>query len=256
MRCAIAGASEPGAGGGGAEGLWGALVRRCPRGALAAFLGASAALAAAGGAYGLLVGPLLRLAFGGEPPAWPPALRPHLPPPPSAEVVRAWLPWLVALAALLKGAAQLGQRLALAALSAGFGRAVRARVAWALVEAPLDAREAAGEARLHSLLTRHVERLERWVEEGVAPLWRDGAQVLTLALTAYVVSGELGLLVLALYPLLFAPVALVGARLRRAARAELSSAQALSGWALTHVRAASWLRAHGDGGEGRAAERA
>ena len=257
MRSSIAGASEPTAGSGeGREGLWRALLSGCPRAALSSFALASVALALSGGAYGLLVGPLLRLAFGGEAPAWPPPLRPHLPPPPSADDVRAWLPWLIALTALCKGAAQLTQRVSLAALSAGFGRLVRARLAWALLSAPLDAREKVGEAHLHALLTGHVERLERWVEDGVAPLWRDGAQVLTLALTSYLVSGELGLLVLGLYPLLFAPVALVGARLRRAARAELSSAAALSRWALAHVRATSWLRVHGLRAEARAVERA
>ena len=257
MRSSIAGASEPAEGSGARrEPLWRALLGGCPRGALASFALASLALALSGGAYGLLVGPLLRLAFGGEAPAWPPPLRPHLPPPPSAELVRAWLPWLIGLTALCKGAAQLAQRVSLAALSAGFARLVRARLAWALLSAPLDAREGAGEAHLHALLTGHVERLERWVEDGVAPLWRDGAQVLTLALTSYLVSGELGLLVLGLYPLLFAPIALVGTRLRRAARAELSSAAALSRWALAHVRAISWLRVHGLRREARAVERA
>lgn len=219
-------------------------------------MGASVALALSSGAYGLLVGPLLRLAFGGEDPAWPLALRAHLPPPPSAAELRAWLPVCVAASALVKGGAQLAQRVSLTALSAGFGRATRAQLARDLLCAPLDQREAAGEAHLHSLLTRHIERLERWVEEGVAPLWRDGAQVLTLAVTACVVSGEIGLIVLALYPLLFTPIALVRSRLRRAAREELSSASALSRWALSHLRAASWLKAHGLMGEARAPEEA
>ena len=93
-----------------------------------------------------------------------------------------------------------------------------------------DERRALGQDEVRARLTVDVERVERWLEYGGASLIRDGLQVVLLSISAVMVSGWAGMMIMSVYPVLIAPIIWASRRLKRAARQEISSAHQLGRW--------------------------
>lgn len=205
-----------------------------PTGTLALWLTSSVSLALTSAAYGFLVGPLLRLAFGGGLPELPSslgALLNHL----TLDELRRGLPWLIAVVSALKGASYYLERYSLSLLSMSFSHDQRARLLSYVRGCSVDLLDEKGHGVLQGYFINDMLLLERWVTEGWAPVLRDGLQVLALAVTALMVSGEVGGWVLLIYPLLMIPLLSLRRHLKRRARGELRELRALSQWVHEHL---------------------
>ncbi len=177
-----------------------------------------------------MVGPILRVIFGGESLHWSPLLTSILGPPPSLEEVRKQLPWLIALTAMIKASSFFGERVIRGHLIRCLGRRLRRLIlSWA-IDLRLDERLAVGQGEIQHRLTVDVERVERWLDKGGASLFRDGLTTLSLLLSMILLSGYLGLVTLLIYPLLITPILLLNKRLKQAARGEISTAHSLHLW--------------------------
>lgn len=212
--------------------------------ALALWVLCVALLALSSAALAALVGPLLRVVFGGEQLEWSPLLSDMLGSPPSVSSLRSALPWLIGATASLKAVSFYGERVTRASITRHVGYQLRASLlGWAL-QLSEDERRALGQGEVRERLTVDVERVERWVELGGAGGLRDGAQVIALACSALVLSGWAGLVVLTVYPLLIAPIIWVGRKLKRAARQEISSARHLGRWSAYAEAHLGYMSAH------------
>ena len=188
-------------------------------------LGISSALLA------FLVGPLLRVIFGGESLSWSPLLHATWGPPPDLDQVRSYLPWLIGGVALIKALSFYCERVTRGMIVRQTGRSLRIHLMrWALALSE-DQRRALGQDEVRARLTVDVERVERWLESGGAALIRDGLQVILLAMSAIMVSGWAGVIIMSVYPVLILPIIWASRRLKRAARQEISSAHQLGRWA-------------------------
>ena len=212
--------------------MWSALLRdvtadrwRCSGwGAAVIALGASSALLA------FLVGPILRVIFGGASLSWSPLLHAIWGAPPSLDRVKSLLPWLIASVALLKAISFYSERTLRGHIVRKTGRALRVRLMRWVLDLSEDERRALGQDEIRARLTVDVERVERWLELGSATLIRDGLQVMLLAVSAVMVSGWAGVIMISVYPILIAPIIWASRRLKRAARQEISSAHQLGRW--------------------------
>jgi len=214
-----------------------AYLERAPKPKLALWLIAAICLALTSAAYGALVGPLMRAAFSDQPWELPPLLstalsglisRPQLSLLP--QELRAALPWGIAAVATLKSLSYLVERYTLASLAIDFSHRQRRAALRGLSSLSVDEYELRGTGALQRLLSADIELLERWVVEGWAPMIRDGLQVITLAGTALLVSGELGLWVLLCYPLFIAPILSLRRYVKSITRGELHELRRFSQW--------------------------
>ncbi len=173
-------------------------------------------LALATAAYGALAGPLLRALFGGEALAWPAWAGPLLPPPPTIDSLRLWLPLVVVCVALVKGVAWHRHAVGSARLGQGVVERARARLHSRVLALPPDAARAIGAGELLSRGTHDAEALERLVTAGLVSVVRDGAQAVALVALCFALDWRLALLAFVVYPVAFWPIARLGRRLRRA----------------------------------------
>lgn len=177
----------------------------------------SALLAGCTAAYGALSGPLLRALFGGGSLAWPAALAQHLPPPPSAETLRMWLPGVIIGVAALKGLAHYRHTLGTSRMGQGVARAVRDQITARVLELPPDAAAGIGTGDLGSRWLHDVDAVEVLVTRGVLDTTRDALTALALLTVCLLLDWQLAVVAFGVYPLAFWPIARFGRRLRRAA---------------------------------------
>ncbi len=192
-------------------------LMRPVRGRLARTLAWAGLLALTAAAYGAMVGPILRALFGVSALAWPTLLAPILPPPPSVETLRFYLPFLLVGVALLKGLATYRHAVATAALGQAMVGDLRQRLHQRLLHLPPDVLASLGAADLQHRITQEVRAVEAMAVEGLAIRIRDGLQVVALLALCLVIEWRLALVVLGTYPLIFWPAAHLGRALRRAA---------------------------------------
>ena len=196
---------------------------------LSSWLCASLALALSTAAYALCAGPALRALFGGAALRWPSLLEGFLPTPPGHVLLRLWLPVALVAAAVIKAVSFYFQRVTLERIQATLRRRLRLAAVhhcWRLRPETLAAQ---GEARLTHLFTVELKLIEEWLAQALAPLVRDGAQALTLVITAVLIHPPLALLTVSVYPLLFWPIIRLSKRIRRASRESVSESASLHG---------------------------
>ena len=125
-------------------------VRRwivCWWGGAVLVLGCSSALLA------FLVGPLLRVIFGGEALSWSPLLHTMWGPPPTLLQVKASLPWLISIVALVKAISFYGERVIRGIVVRQVGRALRIRLMRWAIDLSEDERRALGQDEVRARLT-------------------------------------------------------------------------------------------------------
>lgn len=191
----------------------------------------SLALAMSSAALTFLVGPLLRVVFGGEQLQWSPLLDRLFGEAPSLIVVRSYLPWLIALVAGVKAISYFFERITRAFMVRATGRRLRLHIIHWAIQLSYDELEAFGKGDLQHRLTVDVERFEQWLDQHGASLIRESINVLALLLSAILVSGYIGLIILCLYPFLIIPILVLSQRLKRAANQQFSTAKSLHQWA-------------------------
>lgn len=193
---------------------------------------ASVTLALSSAAYGLLVGPLLRVAFGGGLPALPSVVE-RLGSALTLEGLQAVLPWAIAGTSAVKGLAYYLERYSLSSLAIAYTHGTRTQLISSIRGRSIDELEEKGRGTLQGYVTHDLAHLEAWVSDGWAPILRDGLQVIALTITALVVSGEVGGWVLVIYPALMLPLLSLRRHLKSRARGELKELRRISQW--THA---------------------
>lgn len=187
-------------------------------------------LAISSAAITFLVGPILRVIFGGESLTWSPWMRSAFGTPPPLTTVKWALPWLIALTASIKALSFYYERTVRAMLVRRVGRYLRSSVLeWGLAQ-NLDQSLSYGQGELCHRLTVDVERVERWLDNGGASLLRDSLTSLSLIVSMLLLSGYLGLVTLLIYPLLIIPILSINKKLKHAARGDISTAHELHRW--------------------------
>lgn len=182
-------------------------------------------------ALAFLVGPLMRVIFGGEQLAWSPLLVNLVGSPPNLETFRQLLPWLIAALALLKALSFYGECVLRGLWVRRVSHSIRRSLLNWLDQLSLDEQLALGQGDIQQRLTIDVDRVEKWMDGSAAALLRDGFQALLLALSAPLLGGWVGLAILVIYPLLITPLLLARKRLKLAAHSDVSSVQELGRWA-------------------------
>jgi ATP-binding cassette, subfamily C, bacterial CydD len=206
--------------------ILGRLLLQKPR-RLALWVVATILLAFASAAVAFLVGPLLRIVFGGSSFKWSPLMTSFIGKPPSIEEVRFILPWLIGITSIIKACSYLVERISRAAITREIGRALRHQILhWGV-----DQHMNVGQGDFQHRLTVDVERFEVWLDQNGASLFRDGLNVCVLFISAIMLSGYIGILVLTLYPLLIIPILRLNKSLKQAARGNISTARELHIWA-------------------------
>ena len=190
----------------------------------------STCLGISSAAIAFLVGPLLRIIFGGEELAWSPLLSYCFGTPPSVQAIRNALPWLIAMISIMKATSFYCERVYRGKIARSMGRSLRLNLLIWSEKLDLDQRLSLGHDDLRQRLTVDVERVERWLEGGAAALLRDGLQVIFLTVSLLVAGGWIGLVILTIYPLAITPIFWAGKRLKDAAKKEISSAHQLGRW--------------------------
>lgn len=218
-------------------------IRQIPRWLLAVWMFSSLLLALTTSAYGFLVGPLLRIAFNGGLPELPQGLESFLPTL-SIQQLRQLLPWAIALVSLLKGLAYFVEKYSLASLSTIYSHSQRTQLLEQISNLSIDTLQNHGQGILHNFLTNDIEKLEHWVIDGWAPIIRDGLQIIALALTALLVSGEVGIWVLLIYPTLMIPLLSLRRRLKYRTRGELKEFRQLSQWTHDYLQRVHILKVY------------
>lgn len=184
--------------------------------ALALLLLAMALAALATGAYGVLVGPMLRALFGGAPPPWTGWMGHVLPTPPSAEALRRWMPLLILAVAGLKALSTYIQTVSQARIGQALIQQIRAQAHGRLLSMSPDAVTRWGTGDLISRLTHDVEAVEAMIFQGYGRLISDGAQVVVLIGACLMTSPDLALIAFGVYPVALWPMISLGRRLRKA----------------------------------------
>ena len=191
---------------------------------------ASLLLALSSAFLAFLVGPLLRVIFGGETLQWSPILRTVLGEPPALSVVKTYLPWLITICSLLKAFSYLLERISRAHLVRYVGRRLRQHLLNWGISRSQDQRLSTGQGDLQHRLTIDVERFENWLDQHGASLIRDSVAVVTLVISTVALSGYIALVVFSIYPILIFPIINLNRRLKKAASGQLSTAKVLHKW--------------------------
>lgn len=192
---------------------------------------ASLVLACSSAFLAFLVGPLLRVVFGGETLHWSPILRTIIGEPPAIALVKLYLPWLIAMCSLIKALSYFVERISRASLVRHVGRKLRQNLLLWGTSQSQDQRLEQGQGDLQHRLTIDVERLEYWLDQHGASLVRDSVAVITLVVSTITLSGYIALIVFSVYPLLILPIIALNRRLKKAASGQLSTAKVLHRWA-------------------------
>ena len=188
---------------------------------------ASLTLACSSAFLAFLVGPLLRVVFGGETLQWSPILRTIFGEPPAIALVKVYLPWLIAMCSLIKALSYFIERISRASLVRHVGRKLRQNLLIWGTSKSQDQRLEQGQGDLQHRLTIDVERLEYWLDQHGASLVRDGVAVIILVISTIALSGYIALIVFSVYPLLILPIIALSKRLKKAASGQLSTAKIL-----------------------------
>ncbi len=192
---------------------------------------ASLVLALSSACLAFLVGPLLRVVFGGEVLKWSPILSHFFGEPPPISVIKNYLPFLIAICSLLKAISFFIERLSRAHLVRHTARILRQNLLVWGSQLSSDQRSMFGQGDLQHRLTIDVERFESWLDQHGACLVRDSVAVLVLVMSTIALSGYIALAVFSVYPLLIIPMISLNKRLKKAASGQLSTAKVLHRWA-------------------------
>ena len=195
--------------------------------------------------HGFLVGPLLRSLFGGDPFQWPIWIRAYIEPIYSAQDLIHSLPWWIIGVSIGKALSFYGQKYTLFKITYQIGQSLRVRLTQISLTWSIDQQINQSQAQIHRRFTHDVEQVEKWIEEGIAPLIRDGLQILGLLTCALIVGGYVGLIVLLIYPFLFLPIVQIAKALKKASRLEISSAEHMGDWTLNHLHQLPLIQATG-----------
>ncbi len=163
--------------------------------------------------YGLLVGPALRILFGGDSVSWPSAL-----PLPSLETLRRWLPYGLIAVALLKGLAAYQQSVLTTRLGQLITRELRESFFAHVLKLSPDTIDRLGIGELSSRMMEDVERCEQWITKGLSAYVRDTLQVIALILVCFSLDVTLSVIAFGVYPLVVLPIIKFSKRLRGVAK--------------------------------------
>ncbi len=211
----------------------------------------SAVLAVCTGAYGLLVGPVLRALFGGTRLTWPAAWADVLPPAPSVESLRVALPGVVVGVAALKGWAAHRHAVRSARLGLGLVQRVQAAVHARVLALPPDVAHTMGVGEVVGRMVHDAAAVQQLLVAGYLRRARDAAQIVVLVGVCLVLDWRMALAGLAVYPVIFWPLDRLRRRLKRAARAGLAGRGALTGRMTEDLARLPQLQLAGDQGAAR-----
>ncbi|MFN3202130.1 MAG: ABC transporter ATP-binding protein [Bradymonadia bacterium] len=168
------------------------------------------------GAYGILIGPMLRSLFGGADVGWPGWLGDLLPPLPSGPGLTRVIPILIMGVATIKGASTYLYTVGQARIGQRIICALRERIHQRLMEMPPDAVSRWGVGDLMSRASADVVAIEALIFQGYGRLVGDGAQVIILVVACVASEPSLAVVAFAVYPIVIWPMAELGRRLRKA----------------------------------------
>ncbi len=202
------------------------------------------ALSTAG--YGALAGPVLRALFGGSSLEWPNLIANWLPPPPSIETLRTWLPWCIVAISFIKGASAYRQQVLTARLGQKISRSLRERLHHRFLEWPPEICDSFGVGELTSRLSGDVDQVELLCTEGCFAILRDAFQIVALLTLCIVIDPKLTLLAFCLYPLAFWPIAKFLNQLKKLAKQSQQNRASMNTLLHDHISRLSLFQLSGE----------